>query len=327
MHAVETMAYANQVPWHGLGNKVDSTVSPEEMLVAAGLDWTVEKRKLKAFVPSEEKGGKGRHIDVPNRFALIRSSDERVMTICGKGWNPVQNSTVIDFFRKYAAAGGATLETAGSLHNGKVIWGLANLQKAFSVGRKGDDMVNGYLLFRTNHEVGTSTEISATGVRVVCANTLRLAQGSHTVHYRQDHRNEFDLSAAQAAVDGAIEALGEYEKRAKQLKKLKLGMEDAIRKVYVPALFPAMEEDGDFMKAPLEVASQPKKLKEILSAYHDERAGASNDNGWGHMNAFTYWKDHMAGNNTEGSRLYRAWFGERFQQANKVEKVLLELAA
>ena len=30
-HMVETMAYAGQVPWHGLGNKVDGNLTPEEM--------------------------------------------------------------------------------------------------------------------------------------------------------------------------------------------------------------------------------------------------------------------------------------------------------
>ena len=45
-HMVETMAYAGQVPWHGLGQKVEHTLTPEEMLKAAGLDWTVSKRPV-----------------------------------------------------------------------------------------------------------------------------------------------------------------------------------------------------------------------------------------------------------------------------------------
>ena len=32
--AVETMAYAGEVPWHGLGVQVDSNLTPEEMLNA-----------------------------------------------------------------------------------------------------------------------------------------------------------------------------------------------------------------------------------------------------------------------------------------------------
>ena len=45
-HAVETMAYAGETPWHGLGVQVEDNLTPQEMLVAAGLDWTVSKRHL-----------------------------------------------------------------------------------------------------------------------------------------------------------------------------------------------------------------------------------------------------------------------------------------
>ena len=45
-HMVETMAYAGQVPWHGLGEKVEGNLTPEQMLKAAKLDWTVSKRPM-----------------------------------------------------------------------------------------------------------------------------------------------------------------------------------------------------------------------------------------------------------------------------------------
>ena len=34
-HAVETMAYAGETPWHGLGVQVEDNLTPQEMLVAA----------------------------------------------------------------------------------------------------------------------------------------------------------------------------------------------------------------------------------------------------------------------------------------------------
>ena len=45
-HNIETMAYAGEVPWHGLGKAVDSNMTPAQMLEAAGLDWSVSKRQL-----------------------------------------------------------------------------------------------------------------------------------------------------------------------------------------------------------------------------------------------------------------------------------------
>ena len=45
-HQVETMAYAGQLPWHGLGVKVIDDLSPEQMMQKAGVDWTVEKQDM-----------------------------------------------------------------------------------------------------------------------------------------------------------------------------------------------------------------------------------------------------------------------------------------
>ena len=43
-HEIETMAYAGQVPWHGLGIEVTDDLTPVQMMQAAELDWTVSKR-------------------------------------------------------------------------------------------------------------------------------------------------------------------------------------------------------------------------------------------------------------------------------------------
>jgi hypothetical protein len=53
MHEVETMAFANQVPWHGLGVQVDARISPDEMVKAAGLDWTINPHPLFTTVDGE----------------------------------------------------------------------------------------------------------------------------------------------------------------------------------------------------------------------------------------------------------------------------------
>ena len=45
-HMVETMAYAGQLPWHGLGTRVSENISVDEMMVESGLDWEVQKVPL-----------------------------------------------------------------------------------------------------------------------------------------------------------------------------------------------------------------------------------------------------------------------------------------
>ena len=97
-HEIETMAYAGEVPWHGLGVQVIDDLTPEQMMDAAGLNWEVEKTPLFTSF-------KGDTVRIKDKFALTRSSDGRILDVVGNGWNPVQNSEAFEFFNDFVAAG------------------------------------------------------------------------------------------------------------------------------------------------------------------------------------------------------------------------------
>ena len=65
-HKVESMAYAGDVPWHGLGEAVSGDLSAKDMLKKARLNWSVARKPLTA----------AGNIPVPEHFALVRDSDE-----------------------------------------------------------------------------------------------------------------------------------------------------------------------------------------------------------------------------------------------------------
>ena len=74
------MAYAGEVPWHGLGTAVSNDLTPQQMQEKAGLDWTVQKEELTTASGAVVEG----------KQALVRSSDNKVLDVVGNGWNPVQ---------------------------------------------------------------------------------------------------------------------------------------------------------------------------------------------------------------------------------------------
>lgn len=318
-HEIETMAYANEVPWHGLGGRVDTDASVEEMLEAAGLNWNVNLYPLQADVEGET-------VDVPGRFALIRDTDKKVLTVTGRSWKPLQNSDTLGFMRNYVAAGDATLETAGSLRGGKIVWGLARLNHEFEV-RKGDK-VRGYLLITSPHEVGRAITVRTTTVRVVCANTMAMANhaGNGSTHYRQSHLTAFDEAAAKDAVGNAHEQLAQAERTAKTLDALKLSLSDTVEKVLAPVFCPQALEDEDMMAAIQLPETQPKNLREIINSINNAPGNAEvAGTGWAVMNGVTHWADHVFGHNA-ATRMYRAWMADNANHKIEVEQKLLELA-
>ena len=319
-HEVETMAYANQVPWHGLGNNVDVNVSIEEMQVAAGLDWSLSMHPMFAHVD-------GKPVRIPNKSALIRSSDNAVLTTASDNWKFIQPKQVLEFFRDYAFAGGATLETAGSLKGGKVIWGLANLGHGFTVGN-GKDHVRGHLLFMSPNEMGKASIVRPTATRVVCANTMAVAlAGVARGEYRQNHLTDFDFDKAKETIGLAHESMHRAELNAQALEQLKLSEFDTVRvlsKFFQPAK-EGTSEDSHVKMLLEDAQSRTQPMHEVLLSV-EQAPGATPGTGWGVMNGVTFWSDHVAGRSAD-ARLAKAWFGENANLKMEVEKELLALAA
>ena len=160
-HQVETMAYAGEVPWHGLGVEVNNDLTPNQMMKKAGLDWTVEQIDSYATLPNGKKVATGMK-------ALVRSSDNKVLTNIGQIWNPVQNEQAFEFFSEYVLAGDMEMHTAGSLKGGQMVWALAKVKESFDLF--GGDKVESYLLFSIPLLYCMSIDIRFRPIRVVCNN-------------------------------------------------------------------------------------------------------------------------------------------------------------
>ena len=103
-HMVETMAYAGEVPWHGLGEKVSNDLTPVQMMDKAGLNWKV--RELESFVEFD-----GNRMPTGQK-SLVRESDGRILTNVGADWNPCQNETAFEFFTEFVMNGDMEMHTA-----------------------------------------------------------------------------------------------------------------------------------------------------------------------------------------------------------------------
>ena len=309
-HMVEKMAYANAVPWHGLGTKVSDSLTPEQMMIAAELDWTVSRRKIVT-----ECGLK------TNDWALlVRDSDNKILGPCGKNYIPIQNADVFSFFDKFVKAGAMKMETAGSLDDGRQVWGLAAINKGFCL--PGGDEVNGYLLFSQPHIWGKSMTIMFTPIRVVCNNTLTMALGQRSNRFTMPHVRIFDQDVAQRAsqalglASGQLDAFKVTSELLARVAYDEKQVSKYITQLFQPALI-AEHEDRSLWA---------KTADEVYNCIHTQ-PGAKMSEGtwWSALNAVTYYVDHKAGRNRDAS-LQSAWFGPRAALKRKALDLAVEYA-
>ncbi len=283
------MAYAGETPWHGLGTKVDANVSTDEMMKAAGLDWTVSKHSVYASV-------KGNYI-ATGQEALIRDTDNKVLTTVGKGWTPVQNAEAFDFFSEFVEAGDMEMHTAGSLKGGEIVWALGKVKSSFELF--GGDKIESYLLFTNPHQYGKSIDIRFTPIRVVCNNTLTLSlSGKKDLMVRLTHRSGFDVEQVKNVLGIANSKMDTYKETAEFLGS-KMFTADKLNE-YLDEVFPVAGKKSKELSRPA------KTVKDLM----ETQPGAEFAEGsfWQAFNAVTFATDHVLGN-TDDTRLYSSWYG------------------
>ena len=293
-HNVETMAYAGAVPWHGLGKQVPSDLSPDQMLKAADLDWTVEK--VPAFANIE-----GKNTSV-GWSALVRSSDHSILDVVSNDWNPIQNHEAFNFFEEYCRAGDMDMHTAGSLRDGQIVWALAKVKESFELFK--GDQVDSYLLFTNPHRFGQCIDIRFTPIRVVCNNTLTLALDSSSDRMvKKNHRGVFNAEEIKEKLGIATDKLAKYKEMAAFLGT-KRYTEDNLKK-YFNSVFPSLSKK-DVELDNQKLSRGAKQALEVI----DIQPGADYARGswWQAFNAVTYLTDHKLGRSAD-TRLQSAWFG------------------
>jgi phage/plasmid-like protein (TIGR03299 family) len=307
------MAWVGDVPWHSLGTKVDDNLSANEMLIAAGLDWTVDK--LPQFVEID-----GKKIETGQK-ALVRSSDNSILTYVSDGWNPVQNHEAFDFFHDFVEMGKMKMHTAGSLKMGKRVWGLAKIEEDFEI--LGRDKIESYLLFSNPHEYGRGIDVRLTNTRVVCQNTLSLAlEGKNETMIKLNHSRKFDAEAVKKTLGMAHNKTQEYKEAAEFLSSKRYTNDTA--RAYLDELFPksADKKLPESLTSLLNVNETLSRTAQKVFDVIETQPGANLGEGsyWQLLNAVTYFTNHMAGRNLDNrasSLLYGVNRDKNIQALNK----------
>lgn len=295
------MAYVGKEPWHGLGKKLKADTSIEEWIKAARLDWEILRESVCYRY-------KGKIKIVPDRQVLIRSDNGAPLSVVSDSYCIVQPKEVIEFYRDLVAGSGFSLETAGSLDEGRKVWGLARSNYTGEI--QGKDRMDAFLLLASSCDKTLATTVSFTSVRVVCQNTLNFAMEEvkgkpATKCLKITHDRRFDWDEAKKQL-GLIDVAWKIFMDKVEKLAAKNVQQKEIDKFY-ESLFLSGKKEGErpSSKAIVEI----QNLKTAFLNGQGQNLPTAKNTAWGLVNAVTYYVDHQRKSNNQAERLDSAWFG------------------
>ena len=283
-HAVEVGANGEQAfasfrepAWHGLGTVFTEEKSTREMLEAAYLNnWNV---RLEAVpYPADY------NVITPS-YMVLRDNPFQggidVLSTVGERYHVLQNEELFDFGD--ALLDGGRWETAGSIKQGRVVFGSLALERETVLDPNGvADVVKSYLLVHTSHDGSTAVQASITPVRVVCQNTLNMALSGTKQSFKIRHTQTVGgkVQAAREALALANTYLDAFDKEAQTLiaKEITKAKFDAI----VEAVYPRPDKDAKGA-----VKKWENKVDTITEIWTSDTTNMIAGTAWGAFNAMT----------------------------------------
>lgn len=296
--------------WHGLGQVTRKGAPIEEWARDAGLDYHV------ARVPSYFKRGDAFE-EVGNAFHLIRDDTMKPIGVPVSGsYHPVQPIEVLEFIRDFFTVDDRfSMETAGALKGGSVIWALARFNGNDRFNTVAGARHEMFALFSTSFDKSSASLLRGTSTCVACDNTLQLsAQQDGASTLKISHRTKFQ---------GVVRdyAARDFAKLVQGFEKFK-EMGDAFAQIAM-----SKEEIASFFKTLLDIpltaksddisARKANQFADLTRALQDanraEAAGAPMSK-FAALQAVTRYVDHARSTRDNGdgaalSRLYSAQFG------------------
>jgi phage/plasmid-like protein (TIGR03299 family) len=300
----------------------------------AGLDWTVSRVDLRAADT----------LDAIPDFAAIRRSDTNgFLGVVGPDYEPFQNSGMFQVFSDLAQVdrgdGGLpfTIETAGAFQAGKVVWALAHLP---DLGiRIGDDESKTYLLVSNGHTGNKTLIIAPTTIRVICRNTLAMAEAQAKANRRLGLAGGFTLKHTPGIHEAVNEAKAAFAATIANHATTKAAW-NRLADVRLNSKLEAEFMAQVFGKPGPDEADRAKSLRKS----REERIGAilasptsqvrgTKDTAFSLMQAVVEWADHdrttrtSEGGDPDESRLYSATFGSGAELKARAWEAALAVAA
>jgi phage/plasmid-like protein (TIGR03299 family) len=275
---------AREVAWHKLGTVTEGSLTAQDALEIAQLNW-----KVKVSENHIQTEVDGQTISLPNKFLTYRNHPKKglaALGVVGNRYTPIDNSEAFDFLNVLADESGAVFETAGSLGNGQRVFMTMKFPDSMTLG--GVDVVDNYIMAVNSHDGSSAFVVAVTPIRAVCTNTVRLALAQAKSKISLKH-----TSGATAKVQQARETLGivwKYQE-AFQLEVeslLSQKFTDNDYKKFVEVLIPTPRNKDVTQR---QLNSVENKRGELMSLWASPTQQIVANTKWAAYNAAVEWAD------------------------------------
>jgi phage/plasmid-like protein (TIGR03299 family) len=324
-HAIQTMAYVGQTPWHQLGNALPAKQSIEVWAQKAGMDWNIMETPVRYM--TEQAGALGSIMSFDEQKVLYRSDTKAPLSVVSGRYQVVQPKSVLEFYRDLTEISGFELETAGVLKEGKKFWALAKTGKETTL--KGNDVVKGYILLATSCDGTLATTATPTTIRVVCNNTLTIALNGASSAIKVPHSTSFDAQAVKKQLGIAVSQWDSFMYRCRTLSERKVKSHEAMN--YFLKVLCQTSSPGSLHVDPAQGLMNERALKKVQALYeghgHGSELDSASGTAWGLLNAVTEFVDHERKARSQEYRLDSAWFGQGASLKQRALDHALQLVA
>jgi phage/plasmid-like protein (TIGR03299 family) len=312
------MMYSGDTPWHGLGTKLDEPATAAVAIGKAGLNFGVQLQPLNT----------ADGIAVDQRKAVVRTDTNDVLGVVGNSYQPVQNYQCFGFLDAVVAEGELKYHTAGALGKGERIWMLAKLPGEIRI-QDSEDVTEKFLLLHNSHDGTSSLRVFFTPIRVVCANTLAMAEtrsrgSSVSIAHKGNLTSK--IAEAQEILGFAKRFYDDAEEKINRLASFQPSRQQL--EDYFYNLYPDADDTGRFRARNIR-----QELFRLFEYGRGQEIPETKLTTWSAFNAVTEFVDHhrqtrgQSYYDKSSARLKSAWFGSGAKLKAEAWKQALEMCS
>jgi phage/plasmid-like protein (TIGR03299 family) len=252
--------------------------------------------------------------------ANVRSLDGKLLGIVSDRYRIVQNAELFQLGEDIVDVGGAIWDTAGTLRDGKYVWGCMKLPDDLKVLGMDSETMEAYIMLGNSFDGSTGVVASASYVRTVCMNTWQAAVGGASRKWSLRHTESVGgrIREARDALALTIKLGDAIAEEAEVLARQSITPSDALK--LTKRLMPVPKQ-GDVTERTL------KNVEERRMALHDLYMTADNlenirGNKYGWLQAVGEYEQHVVRRSVE--KRFEALLEEDGALFGKARTILLE---